>query len=113
MAFFLGKISKKDKKKIQERALRILFNDYSSDFEPILRIITGKKHPKVKLLRLRKKRICMFIVRTPPPPLFFFKGGGEVSFDYRPRRRESEKLKKEGGSMVQGQVFLKGGGVGR
>ena len=50
---------------------------------------------------------------TPTPPLpFFLKGDGEVSFDYRPRRGDSEKLKKDGGSMVQGQVFLKGGGWG-
>ena len=34
---------------------------------------------------------------------------GEVNFDYLPLRGESEKLKKMGGSMVQGQVFLKGG----
>ena len=41
------------------------------------------------------------IVRTPSPsPLF----------DYLPRRGRSEK-KKGGGSMVQGQVFLKGGGA--
>ena len=33
---------------------------------------------------------------------------GEVNFvDYLPRRGESEKLEKEGGSMVQGQVSLK------
>ena len=41
------------------------------------------------------------------PP--FLKGGG-VNFDYLPQREgESEKLKKGGGSMVQGQVVLKGG----
>ena len=34
---------------------------------------------------------------------------GKVNFDYLPRRRESEKLKKGGGSTMQGQVFLKGG----
>ena len=39
------------------------------------------------------------------PP--FFKGGG-VNFKYLPRRGESEKIEKGGGSMVQGQVFLKG-----
>ena len=34
-----------------------------------------------------------------------------VNFDYLPWRegRESEKSQKLGGSMVQGQVFLKGG----
>ena len=43
------------------------------------------------------------IVWTPPPsPLF----------DYLPRRGESEKIKKGGGSMVQRQVFLKGGAIG-
>ena len=41
----------------------------------------------------------------------FFKGG--VNFKYLPRRRgetggESEKLKRDG-SIMQGQVFLKGG----
>ena len=44
----------------------------------------------------------------PPPPPPFFKGGG-VNFDYLPQRGESEKLKKGGGSVVQGKVFLKGG----
>ena len=34
---------------------------------------------------------------------------GEVDFNYLPQRGESEKLKRGGGSMVQGQVFLKGG----
>ena len=32
------------------------------------------------------------------------------NFNYLPRRWGSEKLKKEGGSMVQGRVFLGGGG---
>ena len=40
---------------------------------------------------------------------------GKVNFDYLPRRMggegEFEKLKKGGGSMVQGQVFLKGRGL--
>ena len=31
-----------------------------------------------------------------------------VNFNYLPRSGESEKLKKGNGSMVQGQVFLKG-----
>ena len=44
------------------------------------------------------------------PPSFL--KGGEVNFDYLPWRGESEKLKKAGGSMVQGQVFLKWGGGG-
>ena len=46
------------------------------------------------------------IVLTPPPP--FLKGG--VNFHYLPWRGDFEKLKKGGGSMVQGQVFLKDGG---
>ena len=56
----------------------------------------------------------MPIVRTPPPP---FLKGGIVNLDYHLRIRgdgggrggESEKLKKGGGSMFQGQVFLKRG----
>ena len=44
------------------------------------------------------------IVPTP-----FFSNGGEVNFNNLPRRGGSEKLKKGGGSMVQGQVFLKTG----
>ena len=35
---------------------------------------------------------------------------GGVNFDYLPQRGGSEKLKKGGGSIVQGQVFLKEGG---
>ena len=35
--------------------------------------------------------------------------GGEVNFNYLPQRGESEKLKKGGGSMLQGYVFLRGG----
>ena len=59
----------------------------------------------------------IFIVWTPPKPYpppphpcLFLKGG--VNFDYLPffGRGESEKLKKAGGSMNQGQVFLKGEG---
>ena len=37
-----------------------------------------------------------------------FRGG--ANFDYLPQRGGSAKSKKGGGSMVQGQVFLKGGG---
>ena len=55
---------------------------------------------------------------TPAPPPHthththtHFLKWGEVNFDYLPRRgRESENFKKGVGSMVQGQVFLKGGG---
>ena len=51
--------------------------------------------------------ICDSIVWTPPP--YIFKRGQEVNFNYLLQRGESEKLKKKGGSMVQGQVFLKRG----
>ena len=53
-----------------------------------------------------------------PPPLFkggrwntssSIKTGGGVNFDYVPGGEGNLKIKKEGGSMVQGQVFLKGG----
>ena len=43
------------------------------------------------------------MVWTPP---FFLKGGSEFQLPHS-EGRESEKLKKGGGSMVQGQVFLK------
>ena len=46
----LSKISKKDRKKIQERALRILYNNFSSDCESILNK-SGKSTSEVKLLR--------------------------------------------------------------
>ena len=39
-----------------------------------------------------------------------FKKSGGVNFDYLPRRGVFWKIKKGGGSMVPGQVFLKGGG---
>ena len=51
------------------------------------------------------------IVRT----LSFFKGGGGLNFEYLPQKRRGIwKIKKWGGNMVQGQVFLKGrdGGAG-
>ena len=41
------------------------------------------------------------------PPLF--KGGRLILITSPGRGGDSEKLKKGGGSMVQGQVFLKGG----
>ena len=45
------------------------------------------------------------------PPLFF-ETGKEVNFDYLPQRGEGNlKNKKKGEYMVQGQVFLKGGGL--
>ena len=34
---------------------------------------------------------------------------GEANFNYLPWRGDFEKFKEGGGSMVQGQVFLKGG----
>ena len=42
-----------------------------------------------------------------PPP---FKGRG-VNFDYPSQRGESENFQKRDGSMVLGQVFLKGEGL--
>ena len=45
------------------------------------------------------------IVQTPPPSFFFLREG--ANFKYLPQG--SEKLRKGGESMVQGQVFLKGG----
>ena len=48
----------------------------------------------------------------PPPSAPLFKGeGGGVNFDYLPWRGGIWKIKKGGGDMVQGQVFLKGGTV--
>ena len=52
------------------------------------------------------------MVEHSSPPSFLKVGSREVNFDYLPWRGESEKLKKAGGSMVQGQVFLKWAGVG-
>ena len=51
------------------------------------------------------------IARNPPPPSPppFYRGGKGILITF-PGWDESEKLKKVGGSMVQGQVFLKGGG---
>ena len=52
----------------------------------------------------------------PPPLPWNVGGGGIVNFDFLPWRVGYGKLKKGGGSMVQGQVFLKvvvwGRGVG-
>ena len=50
---------------------------------------------------------CRSTAHSLDPP--FLKVGG-VNFDYLPRRGGSEKLKKLGGSIVQGQIFLKEGG---
>ena len=46
----LSQISKKKIEKIQERALRILYNDFSSDYESILNKF-GKSSMEVKQLR--------------------------------------------------------------
>ena len=40
-------------------------------------------------------------------PLFILKGGSRVNFDYLPQGGGPENLKKGGGSLVQGQAFLK------
>ena len=49
--------------------------------------------------------IYFHIVQILPP---FFKGGRGVHFNYLPQSGDgSEKSKKGGGSLVQGQVFLK------
>ena len=61
----------------------------------------------------RYSRLVSHSLTPPPhPPLPPLKGGGEVNFDYLPRRRGVWKIKKGGGSMVQGQVLLKGQGGG-
>ena len=49
------------------------------------------------------------MVEHSSPPSFLKVGSGEVNFDYLPWRGGSEKLKK-GGSIIQGQIFLKEGG---
>ena len=49
MTFLLSKISKKDRK-IQERALRILYSNFSSDYESILNK-SGKSTMEIKCLR--------------------------------------------------------------
>ena len=59
--------------------------------------------------------IHMRSLAPPPPPFPFLTGGAgagagaRVNFDYLPRRGENLKNKKGDRSMVQGQVFLKGG----
>ena len=59
------------------------------------------------MMLLFASSIKMIIIQTPSP----FLKCGKINFDYLPRRGrgESEKLKKRSGSMVQEQVFLKGG----
>ena len=51
----------------------------------------------------------MYIHSSDPPPAPLFKRGVGVNFNHLPRRGDIEKLKKGCGSMVQGEVFLKGG----
>ena len=57
-------------------------------------------------------RDTVHIVRTPtPPPTRLFLLKGRINFKYFfPRMGRIWKIKKRGGGMVQGQVFLKGGG---
>ena len=58
------------------------------------------------LVQTNSRRTYITIVRTP-----LFKGGSEFQIPHL-EGGKSEKFKKGGGSMVQGQVFLKDGGVG-
>ena len=60
-------------------------------------------------LQLISFNILLIIVQTPPPPPFF-KDGGRVNFNYLPQRGGPWKIRKRGRSIVQEQVFLKGGG---
>ena len=39
------------------RPEKMSIKEYINEFEHLLRILTGKKHPKIKLQRLRKIRI--------------------------------------------------------
>ena len=50
----------------------------------------------------------VLIIHSSDPP--FFLKGREVNFDYLPRKGEYERIQKGGGSMGQGQIFLKEGG---
>ena len=60
---------------------------------------------------IRKENIHLHSSDPPPTPTPFKKGG--VNFNYLPQRGgDSEKLKRGGESMVQRQIFLKGGGTG-
>ena len=60
--------------------------------------------PFFKNVRRVYCKVYLGIPHSSDPP----KGRG-IYFDYLPRRGgETEKLKKGRGSMVQGQVFLKG-----
>ena len=53
-------------------------------------------------------RIVVLIIHSSDPPIFL--KGREVNFNYLPRKGEYEKIQKGGGSMGQGQIFLKEGG---
>ena len=76
-------------------------------------IFSYSQLPKVSKFRRSSLRLVFLIkivyniVWTPNSP---FLKRVEVNFDYLPQSGESEKLEKGGGSMVQGQVLLKGGG---
>ena len=54
------------------------------------------------------KLLIKSITRSSDPPPLFKEGG--VNFSYLPQHGGLWKIKKAGGSMVQGQVFLKGEG---
>ena len=54
-------------------------------------------------------KLLSCIVQTPLPSIFLRMGGGEIWLP--PPDGGSGKLKKGGGSTVQGQVFLKGEGL--
>ena len=54
--------------------------------------------------------LCVTEPHSLDPPPHFLKSGGGVNFNYLSQRRGFWKTKKRGGSMVQRQVFIKGGG---
>ena len=66
---------------------------------------------KVKVLKALKFSSDYHMKQFGPTPPFLKKGGGGVNFNYLPGRGGGWiwKIKKGGGSMLQGQVFLKGG----
>ena len=68
----------------------------------ILEFLDLKKRLQ-NLYKKRKFQTC--IVGTPPPP-FFLKAGKQILIT-SPRGGKSEKLKKGGGSMMQGAGLLK------
>ena len=58
-------------------------------------------------LQCRNPPVVLIIHSSDPP---FFLKGREVNFDCLPRKGEYERIQKGGGSMGQGQIFLKEGG---